>query len=338
MKTKRILCAILAGLLLLSLVGCGTTAPATDSAAAGTAAAPAAADYSNQEYVYLATVSTVPYWVDGQAGIQAAADYLGVKCTFLGPTDNDVTKQIQQLDELVAKGVAGIIVYGADSAIAESINRAIAAGIPVICDNSDVASDRLMFTGFDGHSMGETGGAVMADLLGGKGKVIIGGFPSESVLAREQGYIDYFAENTDIEVLDVINDQADPSKAPEVYAQALAAHPDVNGIIGTDGDSGKGIAQALENAGLAGKIKVVCMDRNEDMLPYIENGTIDASVCDKAYMCAFFGVNMLFWYNNDIVNPIQGWKEKGINPMFNSVDSGVMVVTKDNVSDFYHNS
>lgn len=76
--------------------------------------------------------------------------------------------------------------------------------------------------------------------------------------------------------------------------------------------------------------------RNDDMLPYIEDGTIDASVCDKAYMCAFFGVNALFWYNNDIVNPINGWKEKGISPFFNTVDSGVMVITKDNVNDFKH--
>jgi len=326
--------------MLVTMIGCSSNkATATESAAAAApeaSSAPAGADYSKQEYVYLATVSTVPYWVDTQKGLEAAAKYLGVKCTFLGPTDNDVTKQIQQLDELVAKGVSGVIVFGADSAIGEAINRAIDAGVPVICDNSDVASNRMMFTGFDGHAMGETGAAVMDKLLNGEGNVIIGGFPSESVLSREQGYKDYFAEKTKIKVLDTINDEADPSKAPEIYAQALAAHPDVNGIIGCDGDSGKAIAQALENAGLQGKVKVVSMDRNEDMLPYIESGTIDASICDKAYMCAFFGVNMLFWYNNNVINPIEGWKEKGISPMFNSVDSGVMVVTKDNVKDFYH--
>jgi len=330
---KKLLSLVLCLAMVMCLVACGSDEPAP--AGEGDAAA---VDHSDQEYAYVTTVSTVPYWVDTQAGLKDAGEWLGVKTTFVGPTDNDVTAQIQQIDELIGKGVDGIIVFGADSAVGEAINRAIDAGIPVITDNSDVpSSDRLMFTGFDGHSMGQTGAKVMDELLGGKGKVIIGGFPSESVLAREQGYIDYFEENTDIEVVAVINDEADPVKAPEIYAQAIAANPDIDGIIGTDGDSGKAIAMALEDAGLAGKVKVVCMDRNEDMLPYIESGTIDASIADKAYTCAFTGVCMLYWYTNEIINPINGWKEKGINPLFNTVDSGVMVITKDNVADFYHN-
>ena len=46
-------------------------------------------------------------------------------------------------------------------------------------------------------------------------------------------------------VVDTVNDKADPSYAPTAYAQALQAHPDVVGIGGTDGDSGKGAAIAI---------------------------------------------------------------------------------------------
>jgi hypothetical protein len=46
---------------------------------------------------------------------------------------------------------------------------------------------------------------------------------------------------------------------------APEAHPDLVGIGGTDGDSGKGAAIAVRDAGRTGKVKIVAMDRNDDM-------------------------------------------------------------------------
>ena len=96
-----------------------------------------------------------------------------------------------------------------------------------------------------------------------------------SVLERVEGYKALFKEKyPEITVVDVVNDKADPSYAPTAYAQALQAHPDVVGIGGTDGDSGEGAAIAVRDAGRTGKVKFVAMDRNDDMLPFIEDGTI----------------------------------------------------------------
>src|SRR5204862_71962 len=84
-----------------------------------------------------------------------------------------------------------------------------------------------------------------------KGKVLLGTFPAPPVLERVEGYKAYFKESApDIQVVDVVNDKADPSYAPTAYSQALLAHPDVVGIGGTDGDSGKGAAIALAQLGI----------------------------------------------------------------------------------------
>ncbi|HTR13098.1 MAG TPA: substrate-binding domain-containing protein, partial [Roseiarcus sp.] len=67
----------------------------------------------------------------------------------------------------------------------------------------------------------------------------------------------------------------------------LIAHPDVVGIGGTDGDSGKGAAIAVNEAGRKGQVKIAAMDRTDDMRPYIEDGTIVDSVAHKSYLEAY---------------------------------------------------
>lgn len=134
----------------------------------------------------------------------------------------------------------------------------------------------------------------------------------------------------------MVNDKADPSYAPTAYGQGLIAHPDVVGIGGTDGDSGKGAAIAVSEAGRKGQVKIVAMDRNDDMLPYIEDGTIVGAVAQKSYLEAYLAVHLLHWLNTDAMKVVPDWKAAGVNPLPESVATGVMPITKDNVSQFKH--
>ena len=85
-----------------------------------------------------------------------------------------------------------------------------------------------------------------------------------------------------------------------------------------------------------GKIKIVAMDRNDDMLPYIEDGTIYGAVAQKSYFEAFLGVQMLHWQNTDEFKVVPDWKAAGINPLPEIVNTGVMTITKANVAQFKH--
>ena len=230
-----------------------------------------------------------------------------------------------------------MIFPGDAAAMAPGIDRAVEAGIPVACLTGDVpASKRSTFFGINGFNAGKIGGEMLAQAIGGKGKVILGTFPAPSVLERVEGYKAIFAEKyPDIEVVDVVNDKADPSYAPTAYLQAIQANPDIVGIGGTDGDSGKGAAIAVNEAGRK-DIKIVAMDRNDDMLPYIEDGTIHGAVAQKSYIEAFLAVHMLHWQNTDGIEVVPDWKAAGINPLPESVDTGVMPITADNVSQFKH--
>lgn len=319
------------------------SALASTGAALGLGGLPALAHsprrQEDQEYVYLSIVTQVPFWVDHQQALTDAGALLGVKTTFTGPVDFNVTAQAQQLDELVARRPSGIVIFLGDAdAMTPGINRAVDDGIPVVLVISDApASKRYCHLGIDGVAAGRVGGEMLAQAIGGKGKVILGTFPSPNVLDRVKGYEQIFAEKyPEIEVVEVVDDKADPAYAPEAYAAAITANPDVVGIGGTDGDSGKGAAIAVRDAGRVGDIKIVAMDRNEDMLDEIEAGVIYGSVVQKSYMEMYLAVHLLYWLHNDLLKVLPDWRAAGVNILPDQVQTGVMAVTLETLSQYRH--
>jgi ribose transport system substrate-binding protein len=289
------------------------------------------------EYVFLSIVTQVPFWADHKIGLDDAAKALKVKTTFTGPLDFDTAAQARQLDELVARKPAGLLIFPGDAAaLAPGIDRAVDAGIPVAMVIGDVPeSKRSVHLGISNMDAGRIGGEMLAQAIGGKGKVLLGTFPAPAVLERVEGYKAIFKEKyPDIQVADVVNDKADPSYAPTAYAQAIQAHPDIVGIGGTDGDSGKGAALAVKEAGKQGQVKIIAMDRNTDMLPFIEEGIITGAVAQKSYVESFLGVHLLHWLNTNSMKVVTDPKAAGINPLPEKIVTGVMRVTKENVAQF----
>jgi ribose transport system substrate-binding protein len=293
------------------------------------------------EYIFLSIVTQVPFWTEHRRGLQDAAKALGVKASFTGPLDFDTAGQARQLDEIVAQKPSGILIFPGDSdALSAGINRAVESGIPVITVIGDAPrSKRLMTIGIDGHAAGRVGGEMLAKAIGGKGNVILGTFPAPNVLDRVEGYKAVFKEKyPDIHVVDVVNDRADPSYAPTAYAQSLQAHPDAVGIGGTDGDSGKGAAIAVREAGLAGKVKIIAMDRNPDMLTFFEDGTISGSVAQKSYTESFIGLHFLHWLTKGDLKLVSDYRVAGINPLPERVLTGALPVTPENYKYFQASS
>jgi ribose transport system substrate-binding protein len=294
---------------------------------------------SNDEYVYLSIVTQVPFWSDAKQALSDFSRVTRVKTRFLGPPTFDVAGQARQLDDLIAQKPAGIILFVGDaSAMTPGINRAVHAGIPVVLCISDAPkSKRLSFLGIDNFSAGQIGARLLAAAIGGRGKVVLGTFPSPGVLDRVKGYKAWLKANAPgITVVDVVNDKADPSYAPQAYAAAISAHPDLAAIAGTDGDSGLGAAQAVKEAGKAGKIKIIAMDRNDDMLEQIKAGVITASVVQRSYVETWYAVASLYWMNHNTLNPVKNWRQAGLNILPERVVTGTWVCNRSNVDLFIH--
>ena len=116
----------------------------------------------------------------------------------------------------------------------------------------------------------------------------------------------------------------------------LQREPDLAGVGCVEAAGGVGAATASKELGLVGKLKIVSMDRDDGTLKFIEDGVIDASVAQKSALMTFYGTILMDGLKYNPVPIVADNKAAGIVPMPEAVDTGVVVINKDNAKYFYH--
>jgi ribose transport system substrate-binding protein len=152
--------------------------------------------------------------------------------------DTDVPGQIQQIRNLMNKGVNAIIVNPNDiKALNPIFKEAKDAGILVITVDQEVTSPDVINVVIDQNEWAKISAQWLADQLGGKGNVVvingIAGHPANE--ARYQGVKEVFGKYPDIKVLNVVNANWDQSTGQQKMAELLASQPNIDGIWTQDG-------------------------------------------------------------------------------------------------------
>lgn len=161
-------------------------------------------------------------------------------------------------------------------------------------------ANRAVYLGISNFEAGKVGGKMPAEAIGGEGRVILGSsrhprFWSGSRATRPITRGPRPRSKWSM----VSTTRSTPPMPRPPTASRLLAHPDAVGIGGTDGDGGKVAAIAVNETGRKGQVKIVAMDRNDDMLPCIEDGMIVGAVVQKSYVEAFLAVHPLHWLNTN---------------------------------------
>jgi ribose transport system permease protein len=290
----------------------------------------------NEEYVFIGKSVSNPYWVDAREGLEDRARALGVKADFRGASGTDVNEQIKQFEDAMARKPAGIIISPSGVGVTPMINRAIESKIPVICVDSDAPqSKRFSYVGTDNYNAGRQGGELLGKLLGGKGEVFLLSVPGEPNLEdRIRGYRDALAKHLDIKIVDVGNDRADANEAARVARNMFSARPNIAGVGCVDSGGAEGTAVVLREKGLVGKVRIVAMDRNDATLNLIEEGVVDASIAQRTYTMAYMSLGMLYDLHHNKVRMVDDWRAAGVLPLPTNVDTGTVVITRENAQAF----
>ena len=315
------------------LAGCQRTEPTPPPKSAKAKGIP------NESYYFIGISTSVMYWIDARMGFEDRGQQLGVRAVFTGPADWDPAGQARQLDEIISKKPAGIVLAPADAgALKPGIDRAVDAGIHVVTvDTDSPESKRYCYIGTENYNAGVVVGDLLAQALGGQGKVGICRLVGQwNIEERTRGVRDALKRHPGIEIVGEADDKANPAQAPTAVSALLSAHPEITGMAGLDAVSGGGIARAVHAAGKKGQIKIVCFDRDEDMLQYIEDGTIEASVAQKTYLMSWLALTLLHSLAHDEIMHLPDWRAANAPPMPRSIDTGVMIITKENYRQFKH--
>jgi len=295
--------------------------------------------HSPSEKYYLVAANTkLAYWQTAAEGLSRAAGQLGVQSEMVGPENYDVPAEAQAFRDAVAKKPSGILVSPADpSLLGPEIDKAIAAGVPVITMDSDApASKRVAFIGTNNYEAGEIGARVAAKALGGKGNVVVFTMPGQHNLAeRLHGYKDVFAEYPQIHIAQIVDLKGDPSIAFDTAKQIVEAgkqKPDA--WVCLEATACKEVADVLNRNNVKGST-IVAMDTDQDTLDWLRKGAIAATIAQKPFTMAFYGVKMLddlHHYPPATLGRV--WAEDTFSPVPVFVDTGTTLINRGNLDAF----
>ncbi|WP_320199832.1 substrate-binding domain-containing protein [Agrobacterium sp. rho-13.3] len=180
--------------------------------------------------------------------------------------NQDLNKQLSDVEDFIVKGVDVIIISPVDSqGVISAIARANAAGIKVITvDVPATGVPVASYVGTDNFAGGVKAGELMAEKLGGKGKVAIIDYPLvQSVVNRVNGFKEAIAKHPDIQIVS-IQTGITRAEALAVAQNMLQADPEITGIFGFGDDAALAAAVAVKAAGLQDKVKVIGFDGMEE--------------------------------------------------------------------------
>jgi ribose transport system substrate-binding protein len=293
---------------------------------------------SDELYIFVAANLQVPYWRAAGAGFAKSADGMKVRYEFVGPDSYDPNAERDALDKAVQKKATGILLAVTDPAVLkDSIDKAVAAGIPVITMDSDApASKRLFFIGTNNYQAGLTGGERLAQELHGKGNVVIFTMPGQHNLQdRQRGYKEVLDRSPNIKITRVVDIHGDPRITFDTTTEIIGHEKDkVDAFVCLEAQSGKEVAGLLDRYHVTGKV-VMAMDTDPETLDWIQKGVIAATIAQKPYSMAYVGMQMLdTLYHHKPAPLTSDWAKDVYAPVPSFVDTGSGLIDKTNLDSF----
>ena len=284
------------------------------------------------------TIAVIPkgtshaFWQSIHAGAEKAAQELKVNVIWRGPLrEDDRSTQVNEVQGFVTRGVSGIVLAPLDdAALVAPVADAVRQKIPVVIIDSGLkGSDYVSFVATDNHKGGRLAGESLAQLIGGKGKVVLLRYAegSASTTEREAGFLEAIGAHPGIEV--VSSNQyggADVESAYRKSESILSRFRTPDGRLGVDGifcpneSTSLAMLRVLESNGWAGKVKFIGFDASDTLVKGLADGHIDGLVLQDPVKMGYLGVKTM-------VAHLRG------EPIEKRIDTGVRIVAKKDMND-----
>jgi len=246
----------------------------------------------------LAFVTNGPseFWKAAQAGVKKAqAELTNYDLQFKFTDPSSAATQIQEMDDLISAGAAGIMVSAVDPKTETDALAKVAAKTLLLTTDSDATkSNRVAYIGSSNVLAGNQVGEILKKALpdGGKCMAYVGLPGADNAKERIQGINDVI-KGTKITIVDVRADDIDNSRAKRNVEDTLTANPDINCMLGIYSYNIPRIYQALKENNALGKITVTGFDDDPVTLGGIKEGTIVGTVVQQPFEWGYQGMKLM---------------------------------------------
>lgn len=212
----------------------------------------------------------------------------------------DPDEHVRALKELAEKNISALCAATVDvPQVRAAVNDVIASGIPVAAVNSDLSgTGRLFYVGCNYPESGRTAAGIFHLAHRGAMELLIvtGSLNMQGHSQRIQAFREELSSLADdFHVARIIETGDDAEVAYRKTSEALKDAPAINGVYITSGGT-DGVCRAVCEAGLAGKIPVVCFDDIPATRQFLRKGVITATICQEPFQQGYRSVRMLFDY------------------------------------------
>lgn len=252
---KMVSLVVALAMLLLLLCACGQTEEPQNSTEVQNTGEPVA-DESEGFTIGFANVFVGNTWrAQYVADAEAMAEQLKaegrLKELIITDADNDVSKQITQINNMIDEGVDAIMITPVSAtSLGTVIERAQSEGILVVIAGDPAAYEGTYFVGGDNESFAQLNIDWLVNELGGKGNIVqltgVEGNSADKI--RVEIYESVLAEYPEINVLASAPANWNATEAQSVMATFLSTFDNIDGVLQQD-VTAPGVLMAYENAG-----------------------------------------------------------------------------------------
>ena len=259
-----------------------------------------------------------PFWSVVKNGVEIAAKHTGAKVDYRAPETFDMVAMSQLIDAAVNQEPDGLVVTIPDAdALGPSIERAVAAGIPVISMNSgsDVSKElgALLHVGQNEFDAGLAAGKELKAMGGKKAICVNHEVGNVSLDQRCAGFEKGF--EGPVTVLPTTND---PTEIQSKVRASLESDGDVDTVMALGaGTAGEPTVAAVKAMGRTGDVRVASFDLSPNFLESIKAGDAAFAVDQQQFLQGYLPVSFLALH-----------AEYGVIPGGN-IPSGPNLITKD---------
>jgi simple sugar transport system substrate-binding protein len=256
--------------------------------------------HPSYKFVFVNHVTTNPFFTPTQYGAADACKLLGCSYQWTGSENSDINQMINALNSAVTAKADGIAVSLIDlHAFNAPVEKALAAGIPVVAYNADAAGNkRLAYIGQDlkvaGEKMGER---IVAAVGSGDVALFIATPGSANLQPRIEGAEKAIrASGKPITIHTVATGAAVAGEQSTIEAYYVS-HKSTKGMYAVDGGSTESLAKVMQKLGLAAKgVHAGGFDLTEQTQKLLKEGHIEFTIDQQPYLQGYIPVEQLFFY------------------------------------------
>lgn len=217
--------------------------------------------------------------------MQDRAKQLGVRL-IVNDAQRSAERQVQQVESFVAQKVDAIILNpGEVEASSPAVDKALAAGIPIVNVNSETKSAPTAFVGSRDEDAARIAVGYIAKRLGGHGNLLMmqGYMGQAAQIERNQGALAMLAGNPGLKLLAQQTAEWDRAQAMALMENWIQSYGDqINAVFAQNDEMAMGALMALEQANRKQKVVLIGVDAIADALAAVRDGRLDATVFQDA--------------------------------------------------------